>query len=523
MTHLFIRFCCVCLLLCSCSRKEHPREALTVAMSEDPQSLDPRVVRILPTVSVLKLLFEGLMRTNSSGFNEPAAASSVVISEDKRTYTFTLRDSHWSDGSPVTAQDFEETWKSILSPSFPAPNAYQLYLIKGAKEAKEGILPPDAIGVKAIDSKTLVVELLEPTPYFLEITTCHFYFPVCPSMRAGSPDDSVKLVVGNGPFMMDHWKLRSELAVVKNPHYWDAANVAVNKISLAILDETTALKLFEAGSLDWAGSPISTLPQDAIASLKQRGVLQVFPGAGTHWFRLNTQKPPFDNEKIRRAFSLALDRQAIVNHITQGNQVPAIGVVPPSFGFSHQNYYKDHDLDAARQLFAEGLSESGRSKADISPLVLSYAANDRNSKIAQAVQPQWSKAFDIDVKLEANEGPSLMDKMHKGTYQISLGAWYADLRDAFNFLEIFKLKDNPTNQTFWHNALYTQLLEQSSTELDPAKRQQILEHAEAVLMQGMPVAPLFHNSYNYLKSDRVSGVYFSPLGFLDFKEARMTD
>ena len=264
------------------------------------------------------------------------------------------------------------------------------------------------------------------------------------------------------------------------------------------------MKLFEAGSIDWAGSPLSVLPQDAIASLKEKGILQISPGAGTHWFRLNTDKAPFDDIKIRQAFSMTLDRESIVDHITQGGQTPAYGVIPPSFGVHHEK------------------KDVGEFKADIGklpPIVLSYAANDRNHKIAQAVQQQWSQALGVKIILEASEVACLVQKISKGAYQIALGSWYADIRDPINFLEIFKEKSNPTNQTFWHNDAYTKLLDESSVELDPVRRQHLLDKAEAILIDETPVAPLFHSSYNYLKKDTVNGVYFSPLGFLDFKEA----
>ncbi|HEV8051560.1 MAG TPA: ABC transporter substrate-binding protein, partial [Parachlamydiaceae bacterium] len=148
-----------------------------------------------------------------------------------------------------------------------------------------------------------------------------------------------------------------------------------------------------------------------------------------------------------------------------------------------------------------------------------YASNDRNHKIAQATQQQWNKAFGINIVLSGNEPQMQIDKVKSGNYQIAMGSWYADIQDPINFLEIFKSKDNPTNQTYWSNDTYTNLLHQSSVELDPRKRKEILAEAEKILIEGMPVIPLFHSAYNYLKSDDVENVYFSPLGYLDFKRA----
>lgn len=525
MRYFITSIASILLILSSCSNK--PTETkknsyLRLATAEDPFSLDPRLVRDLASSSYMRMLYEGLMRTTANGEVIPAVAEEVTLSDDKKTYTFHLRSSTWSDGSPVTAEDFEQTWKSVLSPSVPAPNAYQLYLIKGAKAAKEGKEPADTIAVKAVDSKTLVVELEQPAPYFLEMVSSHFFFPVHQSMR-----DNLELppaqVINNGPFKLENWARRSEFNVVKNPSYWDAQNVALSGISLHILDEHTAFQLFKAGELDWTGSPLSTLPQDAILPLKQQNKLEIAPGAGTHWFRLNTSNPPFDNEKMRQAFALALDRQSIVDHVTQGNQIPAIGVIPPAFGLTDQKYYADHDTAKAQVLFNEALKEENLTKETLPEISIRYASNDRNHKIAQAVQQQWNKTFGIHVALDGSESQVFLDKVKTGNYEIAMGSWYADIRDPINFLEIFKSKDNPTNLTFWQNEAYSKLLDESSMELDPKKRKEILVDAETLLIENMPVVPIFHNSYNYLKAPNVQEVYFSPLGYLDFKNAKVSN
>lgn len=519
-------------LLCtSCSQENSPanpssssEKHLRIATSEEPLSFDPRLVRDLPSATSMRMLYEGLTRTNAQGKIEPAAAESITISDDQKTYTFTLRESQWSDGTPVQAKDFEETWKTILTPDFPAPNAYQLYLIKGAKDAKEGRLSVQNIGVKATAPNTLVVELEQPTPYFLEMTSCHFYFPVHNHIRAKSQSSaSIDKPISNGPFAFSHKLQRNEFSVVKNPLYWDKDAIKIDRITLQVLDENTALQLFKAGSIDWAGSPLSTLPQDAVSSLKANGSLNITPGGGTHWFRFNILTPPFTNKKMRRAFALALDRKAIVDHVTQGNQLPAIGIVPPSLGIKQQNYFTDHDVAQAKTLFQEALADMGITKEQLPKITLQYAANDRNNKIVQAVQQQWNKALGINVALESSEVQVLLDKLRKGGYQIALGSWYADIQDPINFLEIFKSKDNPTNQTHWQDVNYSAMIEKSSTESDPTQRLQQLSQAERILIEAMPVAPLFHSAYNYLKNSGIQGVYFSSLGYLDFKEAQLNE
>ena len=251
-----------CLLTCTaCRQPEKPiaQESSTLRISTegDPQTLDPRRVRDLATTTVIHMLYEGLMRTQEDGLPVPALAETVTISPDQKTYTFQLRRSAWSDGQPVTAYDFEETWKSLLSPQFPSPNAYQLDVIKGAQAAKEGRASINQIGVHAQDDATLIVDLEQPTPYFLHLTATHFLYPVHQSLRQQPVDSSAlpdSKIVTNGPFKLEKWSRHNELTAIPNPYYWDQENVHLNRIQLVTLDNPTAIQLFKIGELDWAGS-----------------------------------------------------------------------------------------------------------------------------------------------------------------------------------------------------------------------------------------------------------------------------
>ncbi|MBA3815820.1 MAG: peptide ABC transporter substrate-binding protein [Parachlamydiaceae bacterium] len=497
-----------------------------IATDSDPLSLDPRLIRELGSINIINTLFEGLMKTGADQKPEFAIAKSVDISPDQLTYTFTLRESTWSDKTPLTSNDFAETWLSILNPAFPAPNAYMLYAIKGAKAAKEGLLPLEEVEIKATSPTTLVIQLEQPTPYFLELLTGYFFFPVSSAMRNQTinPTSSPEKLVGNGPFKMVQWKQRDEIIVIKNPNYWNAEAIKLDGIAFQVLDDNTALQLFKVGKLDWAGSPISTLPQDSILSLKEAGNLKIAPAAGTHWLRFNTQKTPFNYLNMRIAFNSAINRQTIVEHITQGNQLPAMGVIPPSFGTGKQEYYKDNDLLTSQKYYMASLIDLKNAGEKLPEISLCYSSgNDRNRKIAQAIQQQWNKAFGILLKLESCETQVLFDKLRNGNYQLSLGSWYADIRDPINFLEIFKTKETPTNNTFWENARFSELLELSSRESSPEKRNELLSQAESVLMQELPVAPLFHGSFNYLVNPRLKDVKVSESGIMNFKQASITE
>lgn len=502
--------------------KKH-KASIKIAFNEEPTVLDPRLGTDLYTANVIQMIYEGLMRFDYQGKVVPGVAEIVDISPDELTYTFHLRDVVWSDGTPLTAKDFKESWLSALDPRFPAPNAYQFYYIKGAKAYKEKLGSVEDVGIKALNSRQLLVELENPTPYFLKLVSSYFYMPIHLSMREGKVSENGE-VISNGPFKLREWKQGNELIIEKNPQYWDSKVVSIDEIELAFLDENTALKMFMMGYLDRAGSPTSTLPQDAIPSLKHEHELKIKPAAATHWMRFNTESSPLNNAKMRRAFNMALNRKAIVENVTQGGQTVAIGVVPPVLGWEHRtSYYKDNDITGAWALFQEALIDLNMDKDSLPPITLIYAANDRNHKIAQTVQQQWSKAFNIKILIQSQESKVFSENVSKGNYQIATGSCYADFSDPINFLEPFKYKTNGSNRTRWEDPEYTILLNASAREKDNEKRLVILQKAEAILMDHMPVAPLFFASFNYLESENIGGLGLSDLGLLDFKYAFIED
>lgn len=497
------RILIICLAIClSACQKPTPKAShqIKVATSDDPQTLDPRQARDLVTINILNSLYEGLMRADAQGNPQPAVAESVDITPDLKTYTFHLRKAQWSNGDPITASDFESSWKSSLDPAKPSPNAYQLYPIKGAKDAHAGKIPFSDMGVKAADPSTLVVELESPTPYFLSLVTTYFYFPV------HTPQETS--FVGNGPFKLDSWSRHNEIVLTKNPMYWDEQAVKLNKIAFVIADDHTALQLFENGEIDWTGSPSSTLPTDALAALRAKGLLATTSGAGTHFVRINTSQVPFDTTENRRLFRDALNRTDLVEHVLQGNQKPALGIVPPSFATSTP-FFADNTEDKKNIIEA----------SKFPTITLCYGAGERNSKVAQVLQQQWKKVLGVDVQLQTCESKVLFDKLKKRDYQVALGAWYADYRDPISFLDLFKERNNGTNNTEWENDRFKELLAFSAEEADFTQRTQLLKDAEKVLINEAPIIPLFYATYNYAHDPALKGFYFSELGYLDFKNA----
>ncbi len=451
---------------------------------------------------------------------EFATAESVEISEDQLRYTFRLRNTHWSDGIAVTAYDFEKTWKTNLDPSFPCDFAQYLYFIKNAKRAKQDDCTLNEIGVKALDDYTLQVDLEYPVPYLLSALSIPFFYPT-PSHVVDSQDEwTLKNYVGNGAFRLVKWLPYNSITVEKNPCYWDQKNVHLDKISLSIVqDPTTALSMYENHELDWAGSPFFELPEDSLASLKKKGELEEFSIAGTYFYGFNTQEIPFNNVHIRRAFSLAIDRTAIIDGILQLGQAPAMGIVPPTMWESQFPISGSTAIEEANLLFQIGLSELNLTKEQLPSITLSYNTDGTHHKIAQAIQQQWNEAFGIHINLENKEWKVFLDELKKGKLQIARVGLLAAINDPSLLLNTFRYTTSGMNSTNWVNLDYSEMLALAEQTADPKLRMDLLKKAEKILFDEMPIAPIFFYKGSYLKRPYVKDVYISELIDIDLKWA----
>lgn len=526
MNYKSLVFAVLCTFFASCnnSSKDTPHPpSLHIAMTTDPTTVDPRRGRSIYSAQLIHTLFEGLMGFDSNGKLIPAGAESVEASMDLKTYTFKIRPNHWSNGKPVTSYDYAYTLRSSLDPNFPAPNAYQLFDIVNAREIKEGKKPIEALGIETPDKDTLVIHLEQPHTYFLELTAFYAFFPVNEEndkKHPSWPDGPAEEVVSNGPFKLIDWKHNQSIKLEKNPYYWDGSHIRINRLQFSVIDGNTALQLFEQEKLDWIGSPLSAIPSDVIPGLKAEDRLSTSPAAGTYWIRFNTQNPPLNNVKFRLALSYAINRKQIVKHIVQGNQIPTTGIVPPSFTNYHPPYFKDHDTVLARRLFQEALIEMNLTIDNFPQIVLAYGNDEILHKVAQYIQNEWQSTFPLPqgtFLLQRLEPKVLSQDISLGNYQLAMGSWFADFKDPTSFLNVFKFASNGTNNTGWENKDYIKFLDKAGQERDPVKRRELLERAEQLLVSEMPIAPLFHASYNYAKNPKVKGAYLSELGYIDFK------
>jgi oligopeptide transport system substrate-binding protein len=497
--------------------------SITINISTEPGTLDPRKASAHSDVTIISMFMEGLTRTDKSGKNSLALAKSVDISPDRKTYTFQLRHSKWSNGDPVTSYDFSYAWKKSLTPTFNTPSAHLLYVIKNAKQAKLGSLPLSLVGIETPNDKTLVVTLNNPAPYFLDLVANPIYFPVNSKVDRTNPywaENSIGFV-GNGPFVLSSWKHYTQLEATKNKEYWDHDAVKLSHVNMVMLTEETRFKMFDIKELNWDGSPFSTIPVDAIHSLKGKEKLQIAPTLATQWIRVNTEKKPFGSSQLRRALGYAINRQAIVDHIVQGNQIPATGIVPPSMKLQKAPLFKDGDIELACTLFKEEMENLGLSPSKFPEVTLLYTSSKKNHLIAQALQDQWLKVFGIHIELEAVPKTVFFDRISKKDYTLSLGSWSADFNDPINFLEVFKTKDVGTNNTNWEMPRYTELLETSFNCKTPEERLAVLAKSEEILINEMPVIPIFHYTMLYVQDQELKDVVLTTMGNIDFKWAHL--
>ncbi len=498
-------------LLFSCTKRDAPatqaHNHFRLNLKEEPKTLDPRKGGDVISSQVQFLLFEGLVRLKDDGSFQLAQAASYDVSADKRVYTFRLRHNTWSNGDPVTAYDFEKSWKDILTPTFPAINAQLFYPIYNAEKAKKGLVPLDEVGVQAMDATTLVVTLEQPTPYFFDLLSFCAFSPVHATIDAKHPNES--RFISNGPFVLKDWKHNDHLLLERNPNYWNRENVRPESLYFSMVqNEATVLQMFEKGELDMIGEPLSPIPIDAIATLKRSGRLKTRHDAATTFVTFNTTHRLFSHPKIRKAFAYAIHRKDIVDHVSQLNDCVATNFIPPTLkNGPARSFFIDGDVDTAQKLFHEGCTELGLSPDAFQDLTYLYAHSDLNHKIAQVLQRQWANAFGIEVKLEGLEFKTLMDRLTKRNYQFAQGFWRAQYNDPMNILERFKCKEIPKNYPHWENPRYAHLLEASffTTGED---RSALIERAEEIFLDEMPLAPIYHWNYAYMLR--------SPLEHIDF-------
>lgn len=466
------------------------------------------------------------MRIGLDGEVEFGIADSYDLSEDYLTYTFHLRPAQWSNGDEVTAYDFEYTWKKIIDPksgfNLGVPN---FYCIKNAREAFQGEKPLDSVGIKALDDKTLQVELCHPTPYFLEVVSTTYYLPVNAHIDQQIPNWPTlngNQFICNGPFILDYRKIENEAVVTKNPNYWDPSLPHLSKIRVSIIkDLSTQLNLFEKNQIHWLGRPFAKISLDAIDHLRKAGKIHFSKTLDVYWFFLNTESFPFHNKKMRKAFAYAINRQAIIDHILKGEETPACSILPYQLATQDTPFFKDNDQERALQLFNEALDELGITKDQLPEITLNYNTSIVYLRIGEAVQQQWKRAFGVNIRLEQQDMKFHFEKLQKGNFQIGGVQWHSWLRDPIYNMQTFLENRDGINMSRWVSQEYIDLVRLADMEMNPEKRKKLFNQAEAILMEEMPIIPIFFATYPYAKNDKLKDVNIKNYG--DLRWARIEE
>ncbi|KKI84782.1 peptide ABC transporter substrate-binding protein [Shouchella clausii] len=489
----------------------------------EPVSLNPQIAFEAVSNAPLNNIMEGLTRLGSDHTPEEATAESWEISDDGLTYTFHIRDdANWSNGEPVTAEDFEYAWKELVNPETASSAAFLAELIEGAAEYNAGEGSPEDMAVTAIDDKTLEVVLTSPQQYFLSIIANPSFFPVHKATAEDNPDwhTEADTYVSNGPFVLAGWDHNSELRMERNDQYWDAENVALDGVKWLMLEDAmTAYQMYEQGNLH-AAAP----PADMAEQLIAEGEVDLLEQAGTYFYRFLVTEEPFQNQKIRHAFAKAVDRQAIVDSVIRQNQEPAGAFV--SYGFTEPGGgdfresggdLLEYDPDEAKALLEEGMAEEGYS--ELPPVTLSYSSGvDEHQRIAETLQQMYQENLGVSVELAVVESSVFLDQQRNLELQMSRSSFIADYADPVNFLESF-VAGSSMNRTGWENEEYDRLIAESKEEGEEERRFALLHEAEALLMEEMPIFPLYFYNQPILENDSVTGVVRHPVGYIELKWA----
>ena len=520
---------------------------ITVNLASEPQTMDPTLNTTSDGSNMANHLFEGLMKWEDSGAEvngsdgtahsaqlAPGQAESYEKTENEDgtvTYTFKLRDGiKWSDGKDVTAGDFEYAWKRLVDPATAADYSYMLDCVVNANEIIAGEKDASELAVKAVDDKTFEVTLVNDLPYFEELCAFPAMMPVRQDVIEEAGDNwtfDVSTYISNGAYKMKEWTHNSQIVVEKNENYYDYEKLGPETITFKLMDNQNAmLSGFNSGELDF----IEDVPQAEIANLIASGDMKIVDYIGTYYVCFQTQKAPFDDPKVRKAFSLAIDRTYIVNQVTQSGQVEAGGFVPAGvydaegatgddFRTVGGDYYKPTDADyeanceEARALLAEAGYENGEGFPVVEYL---YNTSDAHKAVAEALQYMWEEELGVKVTLNNQEWAAFLQTRKDGDYSIARNGWIADYNDPISFLDMW-MTGGGNNDAQYENEEYDSLIKEAKTTTDVKERMELLHKAEdKIIGEDNALAPLYFYTQKYMLADGIEGLYYCPLGYFFF-------
>lgn len=511
---------------------------LSVCVASEPKTMDPALSNTVDGAILFSHLFEGLIKRVDDGSGNAVRAPGQALSWEKSapnadgevTWTFKMNpEARWSDGQRVTAGDFVYTWQRLVNPNTGAEYAYQLDMVKGYKEVQEGGADPSTLAVSAPDDDTFVVTLSYDCPYFEDIAAFPVTYPVRQDMIEAHGDEwtySVDTYLSNGPFKLTAWEHNSYIEMVPNEQYYDLSGVQLESLTFALMDDDNAqLASYRAGDLQF----IENMPIGEIAGLLASGELKINPYLGTYFAIFNNSKAPFDNANVRRAFSLAIDRNFIVESVSQAGEVPADSFVSPGifdaggpgtdfyetgkapyYSASKEDYEKN--CEEARQLLADAGYPGGEGFPVVNYI---FNTNDNHQKIAEALQNMWQTELGVTVQINNMDWNAFIDARQKGEYDVARHGWITDYNDPMSYLDMW-MTGNGNNDAQMSNPEYDAFMAEAKGSADPAVRMAAMHNAEDVLMDQMGIAPIYFYTNKFLLDPTVKGMVYDPMGYFIF-------
>ncbi|MEK3883710.1 peptide ABC transporter substrate-binding protein [Paenibacillus sp. PL2-23] len=497
-------------------------------LASEPPSLDPALMTDAQSSIVAAGIYEGLTRLSTTGEPENALAESIDASEDGKTYTIKLRqDAKWSNGDPVTAKDFEFAWKRSLNPETASEYAYMLFYIENAEKYNSGEGTADEVGVKATDDYTLEVKLYTPAPYFTSLLAHYTYLPVHQATVEGAADWAAEAdtIVSNGPFLLKEWAHADKLVLEKNPDYYNVDKINFDTVTISLVeDENTVYQLYETDKIDWIGAQAGSVPSDLVTQLVADGKAEVTSVASVYYYLFNNNKEPFNNVNIRKAFSMALDRQSLIDNVTKANQQAAYGLVPPSIAgtggkmfreqFPDTSYFTEN-AEEAKKLLAQGMSELGLST--FPEVTLLYNTSEGHKSLAEAAVDMWRKTLGVEVKLANQEWGTFLETRKAGGFDIARSGWGADINHPINFTYDLIYSKSGNNDGKYSNPEVDKLLNDSLVAATPEESQKLMADAEKIAIgDDMGVMPTYYYTTVTMIKPGFEGIVSDYAGHLDW-------
>ncbi|MDR3165919.1 MAG: peptide ABC transporter substrate-binding protein [Synergistaceae bacterium] len=504
---------------------------ITFALHSIPDSVDPGITPETYSAVILYNLFEGLLTYDAQNNIIPGQAEKWELSDDGLVYTFHLRDGlKWSDGTPLTAEDFRYSWLRVITPATGSLYTDQLLpYVVGAQEFFDGKIGEEGVGIKAVDKNTLTVTLKSPTPFFLGLLSTNTFFPVQKATVEANKDKwtlSAETYVSNGPFKTAKIKFNESYEFVRNEHYWNAKNVKLDRLTfIYILDTSTALTAFRAREIDgfWE-APASDLPtlraeSDELITVK---------AFGTTFHLMNNSVPPFDNVLVRKAFNLAIDRRALIEDVLGTNDSPAYSLVAPGYvvnGVDVTEWRSSYGMspEARPEAAKAALAEAGYPDGEGFPeIVYYYSTNDTYKKTVEALSAMLKANLNIGITLKTVDWAVFYADIQAGKYQIGQYGWGGDYLHPMTFLPLM-ITNGVNNFSNYSNPEYDALVAEIQRATDQKRAAELVRKAEDTMMKDYPILPLFHRSYSYMMRKGTAGYFRTPLNNLYFRDAYVTD